>query len=167
MPLSLLPFLFLAVPLTEIVVFLIVGSQIGVLMTIQLVLLTAAAGAILLRYQGLGVLSRIRAQLDAGQLPGRDLGNGAMILAAGVLLLTPGFVTDTIGLLLFIPPVRESIWRFLSSRASVVAGFGGPRGRPGGKAQRDGVVDLEPDEFTVREPGARKPGDSPWIDRER
>ncbi len=167
MPLTLLPFLFLAVPLTEIAVFILVGSQIGVLPTILFVLLTAVAGATLLRIQGFGVLSRIRSQLDAGRLPGRDLGNAAMILAAGVLLLTPGFVTDTIGLMLFIPPVRDSIWRFLASRVTIVTGVGGSRGQPGGKAGRDGVVDLDPDEFTVREPGVRKPGDSPWIDHER
>ncbi len=166
MPLTLLPFFFLAVPLTEIAVFILVGSQIGVLPTILLVLLTALAGATLLRIQGFGVLSRIRSQLDAGRLPGRDLGNGAMILAAGMLLLTPGFVTDTIGLILFIPPVRDSIWRFLASRVTVVTGFGGAGGRPGGKPQSDGVVDLDPDEFTVRGPGARKPGESPWIERE-
>lgn len=162
MPLSILPFLFLAVPVTEITVFILVGSQIGVLPTVLLVLFTAAAGATLLRIQGFGVLSRIRAQMDAGMLPGRELGNGAMILAAGVLLLTPGFVTDSLGLLLFIPQVRDRIWRFLASRVTVVSGFG-PNARRPGRPAGDGVVDLDPDEFSVREPGGPKNADSPWI----
>jgi UPF0716 protein FxsA len=171
MPLKMLPFLFLIVPVLEITVFIKVGSRIGVLPTILLVLATAVAGATLLRVQGFGVLSRIRMQMEAGQLPGRELGNGAMILAAGVLLLTPGFITDTIGLLLFVPAVRDRIWRFLGSRATVVAAgfpgsFGGsPRdGRP-----RDGVVDLEPGEFTERRKGDGKDSrlDSPWFDQPR
>jgi UPF0716 protein FxsA len=166
MPLSILPFLFLAVPVMEITVFILVGSQIGVLPTILLVLLTAAAGATLLRIQGFGVLSRIRAQMDAGMLPGRELGNGAMILAAGVLLLTPGFVTDTIGLLLFVPQVRDRIWRFISSRVTVVTNFGPGGRRPGGPPSdggSDGVVDLDPEEFTVRDGGGAKSPESPWI----
>jgi UPF0716 protein FxsA len=162
MPFRMLPFLFLALPVLEIAVFITVGSQIGVLPTIGLVLATAVAGATLLRVQGFSVLARIRMQMEAGALPGRELGNGAMILAAGLLLITPGFVTDTLGLLLFIPAVRERAWQFLRSRVSVAsAGFAqgfGPRGGP-----REGVVDLDPGEFT--ETGGNPRKDSPWLDR--
>ena len=63
--------------------------------------------------------TRIRAELDAGRDPGRELAHGAMIVLAGVLLLIPGFVTDMFGLLLFIPPVRDVAWRFLKRRVVV------------------------------------------------
>ena len=60
-----------------------------------------------------------RSELDAGRDPGRELAHGAMIMLAAVLLLIPGFVTDVIGLLLFIPPVRDVAWRFLKQRIVV------------------------------------------------
>ncbi len=145
MPFSLIPFALLLVPVLEITAFIVIGSRIGVLATLALVVLTAAIGSVLLRVQGFGVLSRIRAETEAGRLPGREVGDGAMILAAGLLLLTPGFVTDTIGFLLFIPTIRASIWRFLASRVTVVVG-GMNQPRPGGP--RDGVVDLDPDDFS-------------------
>lgn len=146
MPLSLIPFLLLVVPLAEIATFVVVGGQIGVLPTIGLVLLTAISGSILLRIQGFGVMARIRATMDAGGIPGRDLLHGFMIMAAGLLLLTPGFITDTIGLLLFIPPVRDFAWSLVRDRIVVATSTsyqGGPRG-----PRRDGrTIDLDEDEF--------------------
>jgi UPF0716 protein FxsA len=148
------PFLFLIVPLTEIMVFILVGSQIGVLATIALVILTAVAGSILLRWQGFAALRRIQQELAAQHVPGKELVQGVMVLLAGFLLLTPGFVTDTLGLLLFIPQVRDRVWKFLSSRVKVETFGSGPqpRGRP-----QDGVIDLEDGEFH-REPNRN----SPW-----
>lgn len=116
MPLPVLPFILLAVPLAEIATFVLVGSKIGVLPTIGLVIVTAIAGATLLRVQGLGTLARIRAQMDRGEMPGRDLVHGLMIMVAGVLLLMPGFITDTLGLLLFIPAIRDRVWRLMRDR---------------------------------------------------
>lgn len=146
MPLALLPFLLLIVPILEIAVFVVVGGQIGVLPTIGLVLATAITGAFLLRREGFRVLTAIRADMDAGRMPARTLGEGAMVLAAGLLLLTPGFVTDTLGVLLFLPPVRRAIWRAISKRLVVVQT--GPL-RPGGS--RPGVVDLDPSDFVRRD----------------
>ncbi len=114
-----IPLFILALPIIEIAVFILVGSKIGVLWTIALVILSAMAGSLLLRIQGFGALNRIRAELDAGRDPGRELAHGAMIMLAAVLLLIPGFVTDVIGLLLFIPPVRDVAWRFLKRRIVV------------------------------------------------
>lgn len=105
---SLLPFLIFLVPILEIATFVVVGSHIGVLATLLLVMATSVAGAALLRIQGLGTLARIRAQVDRGALPDRELAHGAMIFVAGLLLLMPGFLTDVVGLLLFIPPVRDA-----------------------------------------------------------
>ncbi len=148
---SLLPFLIFLVPVLEIATFVVVGSHIGVLATLLLVMATSVAGAALLRIQGLGTLARIRAQVDRGALPDRELAHGAMILVAGLLLLMPGFLTDVVGLLLFIPPVRDAAWRLLRSRIVVVArgpwagGFGGPR-------PDDRTIDLDSDEFSRSQP---------------
>jgi UPF0716 protein FxsA len=148
--------LLIGLPLIEIATFVVVGSKIGVLWTIALVVLSSIVGSILLRVQGFGVLTRIRRDVDAGRNPGRELAHGAMILLAGVLLLVPGFVTDVIGLLLFIPPVRDLAWRFLRERVTVTSfgtGFGGfSAGR-----DRGPVVDLDEDEFR-RTPDPK----SPW-----
>jgi UPF0716 protein FxsA len=118
--LRLLPFAFLIVPLTEIAVFVMVGQWIGILPTILLVILTAIIGASLLRHQGFGLLAKLQTEINAGRVPARDLAHGAMMIAAGVLLLTPGFVTDTLGFLLFVPALRERVFKFLSSRISIV-----------------------------------------------
>ena len=143
MPLSLIPFLLLVIPLAEIATFVIVGGQIGVLPTIGLVLATAVTGTILLRIQGFGVLARIRATMDAGGMPGRDLVHGFMIMAAGLLLLTPGFITDTIGLLLFVPAIRDFAWSVVRERV-VVTASASYRRRPGGDGR---TIDLDDDEF--------------------
>jgi UPF0716 protein FxsA len=142
-----LPFFMLIVPVTEIAVFILVGQWIGVLPTIGLVILTAIAGASLLRHQGLGLALKIRREIEAGRAPGRDLANGAMMLVAGVLLLTPGFVTDSLGFLLFIPQVRARVFEFLAKRINVVS-----RGANSNYAAKSGAgtIDLEADEF-VRE----------------
>ena len=142
----LLPLLLLALPLAEIAVFVIVGSYIGVLATIGLVIATTIAGAVLLRIQGFGIVARIRAAMEAGTPPGRELVHGLMIMAAGVLLLAPGFITDTLGLLLFLPPVRDLAWRLLRDRI-VVSG----QQRRGAS----GTIDLDADDFTREEPRPR------------
>lgn len=121
MPFTLIPFILLIIPLLEIGVFIAVGSQIGVFATLGMVVLTALIGSILLRVQGFGLVTRMRAELDQGRMPGRDLVHGVMILLAGILLLTPGFVTDTLGFLLFVPALRDLVWRFLRSRIQVVS----------------------------------------------
>lgn len=154
-PVTILPLVLLAVPLIEIAVFVLVGSQIGVLATIGLVIATAVAGSILLRIQGFGVLSRIRAKMESGGNPGRDLVDALMVMLAGILLLTPGFVTDSIGILLFLPPVRTLVWSFLSTRIVVMASGMEMPGRRG----RDGrTIDLDSEDFVrERQPERRTP----------
>ena len=145
MAFPLLPILLLALPLIEIAVFVLVGSHIGVLATIGLVIGTSVLGAVLLRVQGLGAMTRINAAMERGESPGRDLVHGLMIMVAGILLLIPGFVTDAIGLLLFIPPVRDLGWRLIRNRIVVVGPGGGPGAawrRPQGR-----TIDLDEDEF--------------------
>lgn len=116
MPLSFLPFMLLLVPIIEIGVFIAIGDRIGLFYTLLMILVTAIMGSILLRVEGFRILAQIQKEIGAGQIPAKELTNGVMILIAGVLLLTPGFVTDSIGFLLFLPPVRAAIRVFVVSR---------------------------------------------------
>ena len=143
---------FVLVPAAEIAVFILIGGIIGVLPTLAIILLTAILGSFLLRRQGTEVLRRIRSEIDAGRVPGAELGHGAMILIAGVLLLTPGFVTDTLGFLLFVPAVRARIWRSLKTRLDAVVVSTAPRRRYAGGP----VVDLDDDDY------APKNDNTPW-----
>ena len=158
MPFTIIPFLLLAVPIVEIAVFIAVGREIGLWATLGLILLTAVLGSILLRVQGFAVVEKIRREVEAGRLPGRQLGDGAMILVAGVLLLTPGFVTDSIGFALFVPALRDWIWRGVASRF-VVTGLSGRRSGQQAPLDPDDdrIVDLEPHEFKEK----NRP-QSPW-----
>jgi len=97
------------VPLLEIAVFIQAGKLIGLWPTLGVVVLTAALGAWQLRVQGLATLLRARAEMEGGVLPARELFDGACLLIAGALLLTPGFVTDAVGFLLFVPRVRAQL----------------------------------------------------------
>ena len=106
--LALLVVCFVAVPLAELAVILWVGEHLGVLDTIGLLILCSVIGAVVVRRQGLGVWRRARAQLDAGRLPAAELLDGVLVLAAGALLLTPGFLTDGLGFLLLTPPARHA-----------------------------------------------------------
>ncbi|WP_099867052.1 FxsA family protein [Pararhizobium haloflavum] len=163
MAFSLVPFLLLGIPLAEIAMFIVVGSQIGVLATLGLILFTAVLGSILLRVQGLGLLQRISEEAKAGRVPSRELIHGVMILIAGVLLLTPGFVTDTMGFLLFIPAVRDFGWKLIKGRITIVASQmtsgGGARHESARPRQAPGepVIDLDDEDFQ-RHPSAN----SPW-----
>ena len=100
--------LFILIPIIEIWLLIEVGSLIGAFHTVGLVLLTAFIGVILLKQQGERTLSSARSRLNRGQIPGREMVDGLFLGVAGALLLTPGFVTDAIGFLLFVPPVRAA-----------------------------------------------------------
>jgi UPF0716 protein FxsA len=164
MPFAIIPFLLLVVPIVEIAAFIAIGGQIGIAATLLMILVTAIIGSILLRIQGLSLIRQIQSEVNNGRVPGRALGNGAMILIAGILLLTPGFVTDSIGFLLFVPWIRNAIWIFLASRITV-AGAGvdafsqrrndGPPQPFGGDGQ---TIELDENEYSS---GNSDPN-SPW-----
>ena len=99
--------LFVAVPLIEIYFLIRIGQHIGALSTILLCILTAALGAILLRIQGMLTLLSAREKLRQGEIPADNLLEGLILLITGVLLLTPGFVTDVIGFLCLVPSLRS------------------------------------------------------------
>jgi UPF0716 protein FxsA len=98
---------FALLPVLEIYVLIQVGSSIGALNTIALVLLTAFAGAWLARTEGMQTMLRVRESMNRGIMPTNELVDAAIILAAGLVLLTPGFITDALGLLLLFPPTRK------------------------------------------------------------
>jgi len=102
-------FLFITVPLLELYVLIEVGSGIGGLNTIALCLITAAIGGLLVREQGLKTLWDARRGLATGHLPTAHMAHGLMIALAGVLLFTPGFITDAAGFVLLIPPFRRML----------------------------------------------------------
>ncbi|QSP94444.1 FxsA family protein [Marinobacter salinisoli] len=99
--------LFIVMPIAEMAVLIKVGGVIGVLNTVGLVLLTAVIGAWLLRQQGLATLLRANQRLNSGELPAREVAEGLILAVGGALLLTPGFITDTIGFLCLIPVTRH------------------------------------------------------------
>ncbi|WP_434049406.1 FxsA family protein [Marinobacter salarius] len=100
-------FLFIVMPIVEMTILIKVGTMIGALNTIGLVLLTAIIGAALLRQQGLATLLKANQRLNSGELPAKEVAEGLILAVGGALLLTPGFVTDTIGFLCLIPGTRH------------------------------------------------------------
>ncbi len=103
--------IFICIPAIELYVLLQVHHLIGTAPTIALILLTGIAGAYLARTQGIAILQRIAAELNAGRLPGEELLDGAMVLTGGILLLTPGFCTDLLGFLILVPWSRACLKR--------------------------------------------------------
>ena len=140
MPLLVLLVLFVAAPLAEIYVLISVGGEIGALNTIALCILTAVLGATLIRIQGMSTLLRIRAALDRGELPAVEMLEGAQLVIAGGLLLTPGFVTDSFGFVLLVPAVRHAIALHVVERHSVRVATAG---RGAGKPHRPDVIEGE------------------------
>jgi UPF0716 protein FxsA len=144
---------FIGLPLIEVAVFIQVGSRIGVAWTIGLCLLTALIGTAMIRHQGLSVLQRAREQMARNEPPVREVFEGFCLVIAGALLLTPGFVTDALGGLLLLPPVRqvlfERVRKQIEIRAAVRPG-GGPR-RPG--PGRGPTIEGEFEDLTPEPPG--------------
>ena len=108
--------LFTLVPLIELFLLVKLGTVIGIGATVLIVISTGVLGAWLARRQGLGVLRRLSEELNEGRLPGDTLIDGLLILVAGVLLLTPGLITDTIGFLLLVPQGRTVVRRIVAAR---------------------------------------------------
>ncbi len=163
---SLFPGLILLLPLAEIAGFVVVGKQIGALATVGLVIASTLAGGMLLRYQGLGAMNKVRAAVEAGRDPGQQLANSAMGVLAAILLIIPGFITSIVGLLVLLPPVRALFWRLAGRRVVVAGQFGG--GQFGeGQFSRGGfrrgpdehTIDLDSDDFSR---SGEPDENSPW-----
>ncbi len=157
--------LFIVVPIAELYVIIQVGQAIGILPTIGLLLLDSVIGTWLLRQQGRATWRRFNAALQAGRPPAQETIDGGLVLLGGALLLTPGFLSDILGLVLLLPPTRAVVRRMLARRflgrmaAGMARGagtrFGGTRGGaprdtpfgaprdPRGRARPDRDYDVE------------------------
>jgi UPF0716 protein FxsA len=98
---------FTLVPFVEIYILIKIGSYIGALNTVVVVILTGLLGALLARYQGLQIALRARESLQRGEIPGNEMLDALLILLAGIVLLTPGFLTDAAGIMLLVPRMRS------------------------------------------------------------
>lgn len=108
--------LFIIVPIIEMLILIEVGSFIGAFYTVLLVLLTAIIGVNLLKKQGLSTFVRANQKMHSGQMPLSEIGEGMMLAIAGALLLTPGFVTDTIGFVLLTPGFRSTFAKAVAKK---------------------------------------------------
>jgi UPF0716 protein FxsA len=146
-PVAILFLLFLMVPLMEIYFLIKVGNAIGAIPTISLVVFTALLGAMLLRFQGLMTLQRTRMTMARGELPALEMMEGILLLASGVLLLTPGFVTDAIGFGFLVPPLRRGLILWFIKKSDVRRGHvgGAPGDRPAGPHTIEGEYHREDD----------------------
>ncbi|MFT6303609.1 MAG: UPF0716 protein FxsA [Granulosicoccus sp.] len=121
MPFALI--LFIAMPIIEIAVLLRVGDSLGWLLTLGIVVFTAFLGAAMLRQQGLATLNKARQRMSSGEMPAEQLLEGILLMVGGVLLLTPGFVTDAFGFACLVPWTRQWLVGRIAARS--VMGFGG------------------------------------------
>lgn len=112
--------LFVVIPVTEMWVLIEVGSRIGALPTIGLVLLTAVIGVALLRQQGFSTLMRAQQKMNEGQIPAKEMGEGIFLAVGGALLLTPGFITDFVGFCCLIPGLRQVLMGLILKRLQIV-----------------------------------------------
>ena len=127
-PLAVLFLLFLLVPLVEIYFLIKVGSLIGALPTVFLVVFTAVLGVLLLRHQGWMTWQRVQENLNRGRLPAVEMLEGVVLLIAGALLLTPGFVTDAIGFACLMPPLRRALVLWFIRNSGMGPGPGAGQG---------------------------------------
>lgn len=150
-----LALLFVLVPILELVILIRLGQFVGLWPTVAIVLLTGFVGAALARLEGMRVLLQFQRELAAGRLPGQAMLDGISVMLGGVLLLTPGFLTDVVGLSLLFPPTRRWIQRFVQKRLE--------RGIADGSI-RVATLDGSPGFGTTGRAGAREPSAPPGLD---
>jgi UPF0716 protein FxsA len=164
MPLLLI-LLFIVVPIAELYVILQVGDAIGAVPTVLILIADSLLGSALLRSQGRTVWRQFNVALTEGRMPHRELFDGVAVIFGGAFLITPGFLTDIVGLLLLIPPTRALLRRFASGwltrrlGISTVIGAAGAATRAGraARTRRDG----RPDDGETVEGTAREHPDDP------
>jgi UPF0716 protein FxsA len=132
--------LFIVVPIAELAIIIQVGQLLGVWWTLALLIVDSVLGSVLMRSQGRAAWRRFTAMVQAGRPPAREVADGVLIIFGGALLLTPGFISDFVGLLFLLPPTRAVIRRVFLRRAMarLVVTFPGPGMGP---RRPDGDVD--------------------------
>ena len=153
--------IFVVVPIAELYVLIQIGQAIGVLPTIALLIADSLLGAWLMRSQGRAAWMRFNAALAEGRVPGREVTDGALVIFGGALLLTPGFLSDILGLILLLPPTRAVVRKILLARFGsriLATAAGGAQSRmfgfgtrpPRGARGHDDVVDSSATEVDPR-----------------
>ena len=142
MPLAVLLVLFIVVPLAELYVILKVGDAIGVVPTILLLAADSVLGSVLLRTQGRAVWTRFNVTLSEGRVPHREVMDGVLVIFGGAFLITPGFLTDIVGIILLIPPTRAVVRRLVVRRLGrrVVVASSSSSSRPRGRYDVEGTA---------------------------
>jgi UPF0716 protein FxsA len=168
--------LFIVLPIAEIYVIIQVGELIGIWPTVALLILDAIGGSMLLKHQGRGAWRRFNEAIAQRRFPGREVVDGVLIVIGGTLLVTPGFITDVVGLFFLIPPTRALaralLRRFTVGRIAVVGGSGGggfggfggwgggsgrrPEPGPGGPRMRDYDYDATAEEVPTNGDGSHE-----------
>lgn len=153
--------IFIIVPIIEIGLFIQVGGQIGLLPTLAIVVLTAIIGTTVMRRQGLSTMAQLQDSLQHGGDPSGPMAHGALLLVSGLLLLTPGFFTDAVGMCLLVPAIRSQAIRQLKSRFSAFVTTASNKSRQ----QRHAPSDIIDGEFTPVDEDDQNPGSSGWTKR--
>jgi UPF0716 protein FxsA len=148
MPLAVLVLVFIVVPILELYVILKVGDAIGAVPTILLLVADSLLGSWLLRQQGRSVWARFNETLAAGRMPHREVLDGVLVIFGGAFLITPGFITDIVGIVLLIPPsrslVRRIVARRLGRRVAIGVTGAGTQRRPPDFDVEGTATDYEP-----------------------
>lgn len=135
--------LFAALPIVEIALFIQVGGMIGLAATLALVVLSAVLGVVVIRSQGVGAWHEAQRSLAQLRDPSRPLAHGMMLMVAGLLLIAPGFLTDSLGLLLLIPPLRDLLMRRAGRRMRVRTTIAMARREAHRPPYAGGVIDAD------------------------
>lgn len=139
----------LLLPIVEIAIFIKVGQTIGLWATLALVIGAAILGGLLLRHQGMSVLTQLRSNINTGRMPGRTIADAMMIGLASIFLVLPGFLSDVVALALLLPPVRGWIYAALASRVTVVdtSGYRRQASPDDPRVGGPGTIDLDEDDY--------------------
>ena len=137
--------LFILVPTLELILLIKLGSVIGVLPTVAIVFFTAVLGASLLRREGFSTLMKAHQRMDSGQVPANELVEGALLVMSGAFLLTPGFITDTVGFACLVPSLRRQMAAAILKRVTLQMGSVAMTTSASGPAaqSRDNVIEGE------------------------